>query len=64
MISRGSVGKLTWKKGRGATDSVLTVSNQPMKGEHPYPNTIIFFPNEDYPLDTMEPHEGELVITT
>lgn len=34
-----------------------------MKGERPYPNTIIFFSNEDYPPDTVEPLEGALVIT-
>lgn len=42
----------------------MALSNQPLKGERPYPNTIIFFSDVDYSSDMVEPHEGALVITT
>lgn len=53
---------LAGNRRRSATDFILAVSDQPVKGEKPYPNTMISFSDEDYPPHTMKPHEGALII--
>lgn len=39
------------------------VSEQPARREHPYPDTVISFFDEDYPPESVEPYKGALVIT-
>lgn len=46
------------------SDSILALSDQPLKEERPYPNTVIFFSDADYSFDMVKSHEEALVITT
>lgn len=43
---------------------MLVVSEHPTRRERTYTGMVISFTNEDYPIDSVEPHEGALVITT
>lgn len=59
----GSIRKMTEKMRRGLLDAVLTVSKQPSRRDRLFPDTVISFTNEDYPSESIEPHEGALAIT-
>lgn len=43
-------------------NSILTVFEQPARRDRLYPNTIISFTDNDFPPESVEPHEGALVI--
>lgn len=58
VISGGSGVRVIGRKRRGSSESIFIVFDQSSKREQPYPNTIISFSDEDYPLDTVESHEG------
>lgn len=55
--------RVTGKKRGGLLDSVLMVSEQPTQRDLPYPGIIISLSDEDYPSESVEPHERALVIT-
>lgn len=54
---------MTGEKRRGSLDSILIVSEQLIRRDRPYPDMVISFTDEDYPPESVEPHEGALVIT-
>lgn len=63
VISGGSVGRVIGKKRRDLVDAVLAVSEHPAKRDRAYLGTVLSFLDEDYPVESVEPHEGALVIT-
>lgn len=63
VITGGSDGRVTGEKRRGSLDSILIVSEQLIRRDRPYPDMVISFTDEDYPPESVEPHEGALVIT-
>lgn len=63
VITGGSVGCVIGKKRRVLVDAILAVFEQPARRDRAYPDTVISFSDEYYPIESVEPHEGTLVIT-